>query len=1071
MNRPDSMQAYEERDLKLGIKSSLPHVKGTVALAILLWECTGHPAELVYSKQVGNETVLTDELEQQLRAALSEICVEQNISEDILILKINENQLFKSQLEALIVAFELIWKIARIGFEDTSKAAGAERTGGVRYSKRMSYSLNIDVIHCTIESNQKEYLKVLLSWIGLNIVPDQSVEKTLVQLLTALSEEAVFKLVDGTTDVLFNENSIYKKLLETEEPVDINGDKETKGSLRILKSLLSDNMNPYLQYSGGNVTSSDDYREHLASYQERVDTFLQLSSTKVIGLENAEPNAYDTPDDEYHRAAKVLTDRISEAGLAFDSRADNVNVVHQELLDRFSPEKLALIPDDELLTTMFYSTAQDKNSLCYFLEFNRNSKELFGSISGGSSYKFVLFQNKEDGQWTTGSPQRPLKLSEEQALELGKQLRDYLVKGADIIEKAEFTTPADYETLDQELMLATEGKCTLAWVHKYFTMLFPDKLTPYHSDDWQRHILYALRIKPSQTYYGRDGQITIVRRLAGLDDVSFSQAFYDRFGAVKKFIRLGTTDNEGNHFAETLRRDNAVGIGWNKVGALSDYVIGNSINRQALTDALKERYYSDDSQSSVATRKAGELTTFYNADSNTIFVTMDGERALAFVDDIGDDYFEDEKELGHRRRGKWRCYFGSNETLPDPLEGHLTSCYEIKKEENLIFLYDKYYYGMEEGSDEDMNLDKSFTEPVYHTGLDTEFSLNRIIFGAPGTGKSYGLEQDRKKIMQEDEKNPKIHTGDYERVTFHPDYTYSQFVGAYKPVSEGKEIYYKFVPGPFMRIFVKAIENGKTDTPQPYVLLVEEINRAPVAAVFGDIFQLLDRDDDGSSQYEIEASEDIRRYLANKLGGEPNDYEKIKIPDNMYIWATMNSADQGVFPMDTAFKRRWDFTYLGVNENDQDICGKYVVVGSPEKEQQRIEWNSLRKAINEWLAKEKINEDKQIGPYFISRSIVVPADGGNEIDSEKFAETFKNKVLMYLFEDAARQRRERLFEGAVRDVGGRHEKINTNRYSEVCEAFDGQGIGIFNSDIQTKVECETLVVNGHKMSSDGVPEK
>ena len=1072
MNRPDSMQAYEERDLKLGIKSSLPHVKGTAALAILLWECAGHPAELVYSKQVGNETVLTDELEEEIKASLSDICVEQNISKDALISKINENQLFKSQLEALIVAFELIWKIAKVGFEDTSKAANAERTGGVRYAKRISFSLNMDVIHCTIDGNRKEYLKLLLSWVGFDIAANETLDSNLSRLLTALSEEAVFKLVDGKTDVIFNENSIYKKLLETEEPVDINGDKEAKGSLRILKSLLNDGMNPYLQCSGGKVTSSENDKRHLLSYQERVDTFLQLSSTKVIGLNDAESDVDDTPDDEYHRAAKTLTDHISEAGLVFDDRADDVNEVRQKLIDRFSPEKLASLPDDELLTTMFYSSKSDNSSLCYFLEFNKNSRELFGSISGGSSYKFILFQDKKDGQWTTGSGQKPDKLTEERALELGKQLRDYLVNGAEIIKNAKLDTPEDYETLDNDLMALTDGKCTFAWVHKYFSMLFPDKLTPYHSDDWQKHILYALRIKPSPTYYGRDGQISIVRKLAGLNYVSFYQIFEDRFGGVKTFLRLGTTDNEGNHFAEELRRDSAVGIGWNKVGSLSDYITGSSINKQALTDALKEKYYSDDSQSGVASRKAGELMTFYNAGSNTVFVAMDGERILAFVDNIGENYFEGEKALGHRHQGKWHLYFDNDEVLPNQTEGHLTSCYEIKKEENLTFLYERYYYGKEEGGDEYMNLGKPFTEPVYHTGLDTGFSLNRIIFGAPGTGKSYGLEQDRKKILQEDENNPKIHIGGYERVTFHPDYTYSQFVGTYKPVSEGKEIYYKFVPGPFMRIFVNAIENGKSDNPQPYVLLVEEINRAPVAAVFGDIFQLLDRDDDGSSQYEIEASEDIRGYLADKLGGDPDDYEKIKIPDNMYIWATMNSADQGVFPMDTAFKRRWDFTYLGVDENDEDIRGKFVVVGDPEKEQQRIEWNSLRKAINEWLAKEKINEDKQLGPYFISRSIVVPENGGTEIDSGKFCETFKNKVLMYLFEDAARQRRDRLFEGAVKDIGGRHDRINTNRYSEVCAAFDAQGIGIFNSDIQNMVNVKDLAHNGYSQTDpDGASEE
>lgn len=98
-------------------------------------------------------------------------------------------------------------------------------------------------------------------------------------------------------------------------------------------------------------------------------------------------------------------------------------------------------------------------------------------------------------------------------------------------------------------------------------------------------------------------------------------------------------------------------------------------------------------------------------------------------------------------------------------------------------------------------------------------------------------------------------------------------------------------------------------TLMPHSSVIEEINRANVAAVFGDVFQLLDRGDDEVSEYPIQASEDIKKYLAEELGGNPDDYAEIRIPDNMFIWATMNSADQGVFPMDTAFKRRWDFTY------------------------------------------------------------------------------------------------------------------------------------------------------------------
>ena len=286
MNRPDTILAYDEMDLKLGIKSSLPHVKSTLALAVLLWECSDHPAELTYSVSNGDKIVLTEEIEQWLIDYLSEICEEEQIDFDALISGVNQNQLFKSQMEALIVAFELVWKLAKVNFVDETKPARAERTGGVRYPKKLTFSVNADIIHSVISGNENAYIRVLMSWIGFNVAVDPECEKTLTYLFTALSEGAVFKLVDGTRDVIFNQNSIYKKILETSQAVDINGDKEAKGALRILKSLLSDEMNPYLQYSGGSVTAATDISERLEEYQKRVDTLLQLSATKVIGLED-----------------------------------------------------------------------------------------------------------------------------------------------------------------------------------------------------------------------------------------------------------------------------------------------------------------------------------------------------------------------------------------------------------------------------------------------------------------------------------------------------------------------------------------------------------------------------------------------------------------------------------------------------------------------------------------------------------------------------------------------------------------------------------------------------------------
>lgn len=306
-------------------------------------------------------------------------------------------------------------------------------------------------------------------------------------------------------------------------------------------------------------------------------------------------------------------------------------------------------------------------------------------------------------------------------------------------------------------------------------------------------------------------------------------------------------------------------------------------------------------------------------------------------------------------------------------------------------------------------------------------SYNRIIFGAPGTGKSFQLKQ---------ESTDGNHFANIERVTFHPDYSYGQFVGSYKPVSDDDgRIRYEYVPGPFMRTLVKALESGKNgDSAEKFLLIVEEINRAKVAAVFGDMFQLLDRTDEGDSVYEIQASEDVRRYLARELGGTKENYTSIKIPNNMYIWATMNSADQGVFPMDTAFKRRWEFTYIGINENDDKISIDNLPVKNSEGNE--IEWNILRKSINNMLLKEcKVNEDKLLGPFFISGEVFKNATS----NTDAFFEAFNSKVLMYLFEDAGKMHQKKLFAGIDQ---------NELTFSKVCEDFKTRGTAIFGNSFQ-----------------------
>ena len=729
MIRPESAPVYDPIDLKLGIKSSLPSVKPTLALLFLMWHEMGRPSELEYATAQGNTIVLRTDIEETLYQRLHEIS--DGVTLEQFRDKVNNNLMFKAQLEALLVAFELVWKVAKIRFSD-GRPNSAERTGGSRFPKKVWFTLNMDLLDAVC-GDDADYIKIFFSWLGFDLNADNEKESNIIRFLTIISESAYYKLIDNEANVVFNLESVYKAVLSHTDAVDISGDKEAKGSLRILKSALAEDLISNISVHNNAVTAID--ADALRHYADRVSVFHQL-----------EPKVY-------------LTTPTTAPTIDFDA-------LRQEWMDKDNQEFILSCLDfmktHGLFTDKSLETLQDKEQCA------------------------VLFRhNSLNGILLCVNPNQP--------------------------------------------------------------------------DDEQRK------------------------------------------------------DANGN-----------------------------------------ARYYSE-------------------------------------------KYIIAENE-----------YFVSSEWRPD-------------REDARKPLIDWIFALMQ--------------EIKFNTGYQSEFPRNRILFGAPGTGKSFTLNHEKDDLLTDG--------GEYERVTFHPDYSYANFVGTYKPVpckdSDGKDaITYSYVPGPFMRTYVKALQNSRTDAPKPFLLVIEEINRANVAAVFGDVFQLLDRGDDEVSEYPIQASEDIKKYLAEELGGNPDDYAEIRIPDNMFIWATMNSADQGVFPMDTAFKRRWDFTYLGIDDSEAGIVGKKVVLGQGDY-RRVVEWNALRKAINNELLTYKVNEDKLMGPYFISKKNLPE---GEMIDPAVFTRIFKNKVIMYLFDDAAKQKRITLF-------GGCDEKAK-NQYSKICREFDTKGVYIFCEGISSQ---------------------
>lgn len=261
--------------------------------------------------------------------------------------------------------------------------------------------------------------------------------------------------------------------------------------------------------------------------------------------------------------------------------------------------------------------------------------------------------------------------------------------------------------------------------------------------------------------------------------------------------------------------------------------------------------------------------------------------------------------------------------------------------------------------------------------------FNKIYFGPPGTGKSHAIKEELKKLGAS--------ADNYSRVTFHPDYDYHSFVGGYKPFTDKEDndkIKYKFVPQVFTDLYVKAWSKPN----EHYYLVIEEINRGNCAEIFGDIFQLLDR----NPEYNIEPSSELKAYLKevqddiNEKVDEENHIKllfdgKLQMPNNLSILASMNTSDQSLFPMDSAFKRRWEWEYIRIDTKCKKSNFTIEI-----NENTKYSWLEFLESVNQSIYNVTKSEDKQIGNWFINASL---------LDNKVSKDLFINKVLFYLWND------------------------------------------------------------------------
>lgn len=305
-------------------------------------------------------------------------------------------------------------------------------------------------------------------------------------------------------------------------------------------------------------------------------------------------------------------------------------------------------------------------------------------------------------------------------------------------------------------------------------------------------------------------------------------------------------------------------------------------------------------------------------------------------------------------------------------------------------------------------------------------ATNTIFYGAPGTGKSHHIHN--------------IQCVDADKIVtvFHPDTQYSDFVGALKPnmaTDENSKPYvaYQFRPGPFTKALIKA----KLHPHKHVCLVIEELNRAPAAAVFGELFQLLDRKDDGESTYKIDASDpDMLAYINQSLGnaGVAN-INQLEIPANLSLLATMNSSDQAVMPLDTAFKRRWRFKFIDIDFSHVDVPNHDFHLPT-QSGVFKISWPKLATIINDVLIEANVAEDRLLGPFFVKKDEIETAEAAKQ--------TLSSKLFVYLWDDV------------LRHIGPK--KIFAPEYltyGRLSSAFM-KDKAIFNSKIEERIEASGI---------------
>lgn len=574
--------------------------------------------------------------------------------------------------------------------------------------------------------------------------------------------------------------------------------------------------------------------------------------------------------------------------IAFIRKADTL---HENFINHFGIEHLKSLSGKELLTSLFYNDKGNKLNLCYVLEMDKDMREIFGSIAGGAAYKFGLFFHKKTQSWTCGSPAKPVKLTENEAIQKAEEIRNDLVEGAEIISSfGPLNSTADYEQLYKQLEHIS-GINTV-WRMKYYQMLFPILFAPFYGQDIQLDVLHFLNQTPSEIPFIRMGQIALFSKKCNIPGIVFGHIWgrstnHNNKSNDSETNTLSDKKHKLHYWMYTVFDDTSwmecqqkeiMVLGMNDIGDYSQYD-----SKESLRQELISTYNNSTS------RKNQALMAWNFANKLAINDVIFAKRSNTLVGKgivTGDYIFDDSRqEYKNIRTVKW-LQIGEWEhpgksvakRLTDitPYTDYIEKLITIFTPDELDDVDTQPEVDYPEYSSADFLSDVYMSEQDYETLVNVlKMKKNIILQGAPGVGKTFTAKRLAYSIIGS--KNPDR----VQMIQFHQSYSYEDFIEGYRPTENG----FTIKKGSFYKFCKLAEDDDEND----YFFIIDEINRGNLSKIFGELFMLIEKDKRGIELQLLYSDENF------------------SVPPNVYIIGMMNTADRSLAMLDYALRRRFSF--------------------------------------------------------------------------------------------------------------------------------------------------------------------